>query len=665
MICPNCGRLFEENEKFCANCGTPRPEEQPVQPPVEQNIVPDAQNTTVSENVQPVGYQGAENAPFSPDAVQPITFENSEADMPVKAKKSKKGIIISAVAVLVAVAVVAGIFFIPKFFKAEPEEQFKTITKNYAKNISVSAGNVIGSISKTEGFTISGSADVHMGSEVLSLLVPGEELEFLSDIALDYVFKANTTAYGFDLDLKISKKSVAEISAVLDMENSVIYISCPTVSEETLCCSMDELGIEGDIADIEEFFDTDEFEEAMAEIEKMLPDAKVVEELLYDYLCLIIDSVDSVETKDSTLKAGGVSEELTLLEVSVSEKTLADVVLAVVKKAKDDKRVTDIISDFAEYAGEDGESVVKEFKDGADEILDTLKGESLDTTPVMYINLWVDDDDNVSGISFSVAMGMDQEIKFATTKNGDKRGFEISFTQASEKVGIIGSGKVKSNKLTGTYKLSVMGGNGKSAEFIELGLKNIDLKAIDKGGFEGTISLKPGKDFIDILDDSGADLDKQIEVIIKSVELEVYAKLSDNQAKYKFDVFFKGASAFGFGMDMSVKNGKPKIEIPDEYVEDIEDWANTIDTEKILSALEKAGIPDELIEQLTEELAGGYEDDYDYGYDYDYDYEEDYDSDYECDLCGSTLGGVYDIIEVMGDEYAVCADCYESYTSAY
>lgn len=164
MFCKNCGRQLLPNEKFCADCGTPVPEqevsvqsEQTVEQPVAYNQ-PIEQQTEVNvqnEQTQPVenqqtdaynkmpandysapqyqtvnaqggynqyqnGQQGGYAYDYNNQAVQP------QYAQPMPKKKSKTPFIITACGIAVALAIAIAAFFIfTNLNKATPQGQIQ------------------------------------------------------------------------------------------------------------------------------------------------------------------------------------------------------------------------------------------------------------------------------------------------------------------------------------------------------------------------------------------------------------------------------------------------------------------------------------------------------------------------------------------------------------
>lgn len=164
MFCKNCGRQLLPNEKFCADCGTPVPEqevsvqseqtvEQPVayNQPIEQQTEVNAQNeqTQPVENQQTDAYNQMHANDYSAPQYQTVNAQggynqyqngqqggyaydyNNQAVQPQYAqpmpkKKSKTPFIITACGIAVALAIAIAAFFIfTNLNKATPQGQIQ------------------------------------------------------------------------------------------------------------------------------------------------------------------------------------------------------------------------------------------------------------------------------------------------------------------------------------------------------------------------------------------------------------------------------------------------------------------------------------------------------------------------------------------------------------
>lgn len=164
MFCKNCGRQLLPNEKFCADCGTPVPEqeisvqseqtvEQPVayNQPIEQQTEVNAQNeqTQPVENQQTDAYNQMPANDYSAPQYQTVNAQggynqyqngqqggyaydyNNQAVQPQYAqpmpkKKSKTPFIITACGIAVALAITIAVFFIfTNLNKATPQGQIQ------------------------------------------------------------------------------------------------------------------------------------------------------------------------------------------------------------------------------------------------------------------------------------------------------------------------------------------------------------------------------------------------------------------------------------------------------------------------------------------------------------------------------------------------------------
>ncbi len=245
MFCKKCGRPMDDGAKFCENCGTPVemplaqeapaadsvPAAMPVdnlsnesknetsdvpvndgvnaadlqsdiasngqpgmpdngqdQPVIGQDGQPDGQNAQpIGQNVQPypAGQYGQYNQPVNqPYGAGYGQFPQNGGQMPAK-KKSKKGIIIAAVAAFVALAVALGVFVVPSLFVGSPKDQLKRMGMDSIKamttaleksgeqletgvtsNAKVTPGEGLLAILEASGYTISSDVLINVNQSV-------------------------------------------------------------------------------------------------------------------------------------------------------------------------------------------------------------------------------------------------------------------------------------------------------------------------------------------------------------------------------------------------------------------------------------------------------------------------------------------------------------------
>ena len=152
MICPNCGRQTESDEKFCVGCGAPLTD--------SDNSKEEVKNEFQEEKVDEVNTENIETQNESEEQVdseytvdlsnnnielnatdnvenQPVIANNDTVGVvepSVKPKKSKKAFIIVAIVfalILIALLIVKFLVFTPKnlFFKGINEAYSNTIEK--------------------------------------------------------------------------------------------------------------------------------------------------------------------------------------------------------------------------------------------------------------------------------------------------------------------------------------------------------------------------------------------------------------------------------------------------------------------------------------------------------------------------------------------------------
>ncbi len=128
-------------------------------------------------------------------------------------------------------------------------------------------------------------------------------------------------------------------------------------------------------------------------------------------------------------------------------------------------------------------------------------------------------------------------------------------------------------------------------------MDKFNTKKIKEGFLNGTFTFKLSEEFIEEADMGAAS------AIIDDYQIKYDVTSSKDNAKVELALMDKDDMFAKLVVDAKIGSGKsaslPKgILVEDE--EDIIEWAKTIDFEKFIKKLEKAGLPVELVEEIEE-----------------------------------------------------------------
>lgn len=222
--------------------------------------------------------------------------------------------------------------------------------------------------------------------------------------------------------LAMEKKNVISADLIVDMAEEAVYLAVPELSKTYIGVDVSE------IPDISYYMDTldnsTEYMDALKAILAKLPEEKQVKDLTAKYLEIALKSIDDVNMKKGkTLKAEGVSESCTLLEVTLDADTLQNV-----------------IENVAEQLENDSEEVYEYFQDACSELADEAQYISFDEELVM--SLYVDGKGVIRGRSFEFNDGWSNyTVEILNPHKGGKIGFKAAVTVDNQEFSIAGSGK--------------------------------------------------------------------------------------------------------------------------------------------------------------------------------------------------------------------------------
>ena len=656
MFCKNCGATIPDAAKFCKECGTPvtaepvveeaaAPVEAPVETPVEEATAADAP---------------AADAPAAEEA--PVEAPAEEA-APAPKKKSKAKPIIITVAIIVAVlGTLAGLLIglrdtykewggpfpyiantIDKMFLSEKEYSEK-VAKNAVEGGIENLKNTINEVTKPESsekkqinlqnLGLTAKTKIEVDPTLIDLIeqAAGVDLSFLKSVEIIADVDSASNAAKIALEAKLNDKNLAKLSAIADYENTkAIYFTLPGLTESALKMPLPEAELE-------------EFKQSADEIKKTLEkvDIEAAANVLIRVIEVAMEQIDEndYETKDEKLTVEGVSVNATKVVIKIDEKIIKKAAIAVLEELGDNADLKKVMQGMFELSGEEGnfDEIWDEMKGNFDEAVDMLKEVDLSEMNIggdININLWVDGKGEIMGFGAEVKVeGVKAEYRAVSLVNGSDEAIDVSFKidapemedagEAAAVMGMLnefgfsGKGTRTDGKLTGNYAI-------KSGDktFLEFACENVS----EAGG---TVTIKLGKGAKELMPEEAAKY-------LGDAAIKITTEKTDATAKVAIEVIYGQAALVkltseltfrDLNKDFSVKADKT-FEMTSES--DMMKFAQTIDPEKLMGALEDAGIP---VDELMGMIMGGnidfggdgsvteapnYDDDFDYDFDYDYD----------------------------------------------
>ena len=623
MTCGNCGREVPSGNKFCTNCGWRVPED--FKEEVKTEEVPAAAEEAKAEEASAAAEEAKiEEAPVveaapAAEAVKLASAPKAEAPAaPAKKKGSKAPLFVGIAAVVVILLVVFNLSSIKNTAKrtfSSPENYYHWVEKNTAKEAAGTVSSIYANyfLDALKVYNMGTSAEVSVeldeaGQDMLSLAgAAGVDLSWFKSASLTYEGYSKDNVMEMKCGLAMEKKNVISADLIVDMAEEAVYLAVPELSKTYIGVDVSE------IPDISYYMDTldnsTEYMDALKAILAKLPEEKQVKDLTAKYLEIALDSIDDVNMKKGkTLKAEGVSESCTLLEVTLDADTLQNVIENVAEQLENDREVKAIIEKLCdEIAGLDldeldgididSEEVYEYFQDACSELADEAQYISFDEELVM--SLYVDGKGVIRGRSFEFNDGWSNyTVEILNPHKGGKIGFKAAVTVDNQEFSIAGSGKESGGKVSGDFSAKYNG-----TAIVDLTVKNFDTDALKKGYLNGTVTVKAASGIGKVLYGMSSvpsmvtDLAVTVDVSMDGKSGKLAVSVAEDKDKWgTVSVSAKKES----GKKASVPADKNTVFIED--YSDVEDYWDTVDLDSLINTLDKLDVPS-FVTDILEDFA--------------------------------------------------------------
>ena len=515
-----------------------------------------------------------------------------------------------AVAALAAVAVLFDFFnlkgmFLKNFGSDEDYRDYvqANTTKIATSTISKSYGAVVTTLSGETKNAETGAADVsvklNVGDKAVTLLEDLAEAELGAKIDMDWVkdIELNLSAnvkgelQQMGATLNIGEEEIAVLDYILDMDEGMMYMAILNLSDEYLAVDLNEYLATGQSSMMSQLLQDPELYAA-------LPSEEELDKLLNKYLNIVLACFDDVEKSTETVEIGDVKQKLTVLETTIDGDAVLEAAEAVLKELSKDKevekmvcRVLEYVADLDEFGGYiDVDEAWGYVEDGIDEALDSLDDvDSDDMEGEIVLIQYVNGSHEVVGYALEVEE--EQVLRFVEIQDGSDIAFELKIPNTLE---IVGEGTEKKGVINAEYVISVempTWDEDYNMVYEKMEVMTISLIDFKSEGeiLAGKIRLAPSSD---LLDEMGLPATASSAIDLAQIQLELGFDVNETSSTIDFNILtgedlLVGVTLSGAGKEATA------IDMPSEAydVSDVEDWAETFDTDKLIDALDEAGLP--------------------------------------------------------------------------
>ena len=345
-------------------------------------------------------------------------------------------------------------------------------------------------------------------------------------------------------------------------------------------------------------------------LKDVLPNGDVLDDIIKRYVETALGALDSAEATTKTVKLNSVEQDLTCIQMNVTTGMVMDVAMAVIDELGNDDDIKDIINDLPKELtslvipqAEGNQSPYAQFCMALEQAKKSIVSERKLMTPevanevVFSIKDYVNSKHEVVGRTISI--GENEIFTYITVTDGDNFAFEAE----AENVAFSGEGTNKSGIINATYTV-----NAKGTEVVQIKLLDFDENEFDDGNLVGKVRIIPSQAVLSQLaggQSAGSVLGMLNFAFECSFDLDEDGGSESISILNGDKVFFGIEATISMSddaADITVPSGDNVIMIDDES--DMQEWAKDFDIQKIIDNLKKTNIPDEYVEML-EDLVNG------------------------------------------------------------
>lgn len=317
------------------------------------------------------------------------------------------------------------------------DTQIDTFTKYYGKSLDYYKDGL--STENNLTFTISPEFAMMMG------------LTEIKPISAQFESSTKKGLSNFSGALSYDNKALASLEMLFDMNTYDYYFKVPELSSAYLLMSIKN------IMEAETIVDTEfDYTEYMNNISALLDGGLLSEEtlniMLKKYSSDVYHNIKTVEIeKNAEVTASNITSSYHKIAVTMTDKDLYNIAMAVLEDAKADKDLVKILVALQVLAE-------NEYNEAIETAINDLKANeaTLTNEPMLSMILYVDGNGNIMGREFNSIDDSNTSFGYTTTKNGTDIGFDVWFKENDTNVfQITADGTTNKDGFTGDSVIAV------------------------------------------------------------------------------------------------------------------------------------------------------------------------------------------------------------------
>ena len=560
MFCKNCGKELPEGIQFCSECGS------------------------AVESAQPQAVQPQED---------PMIVLNTQGKVAAPKKKWLIPGLVGAGLVLIAGIVLAVNFLLPPKDNKAPQasqsaqEQNTEVNKENVDDVLESTGNRLEQWLEqaTQDAGYEGKVRIVLGEALLSMLSTDMDLEWLSEIVLNYELTNRGSQAMVDMELGLGTTEITSMQYILDSEEMKMWMMIPDLSNQALFFDLAAAMAESDAAASSMMMGYD-----------MLPTVVEAVDVLMPYVETFLDAFSEAERTTETVELEGISQELTVLKVEMTAQEFFDTLTEIFQDLKENEEFLEIVKNLQTDAESD-EYLREELQAQLDGMIADIQQTASELDPeednTLYLHTYLNTAQETVGSALGVIADGEEHIVFSYLTVKDGQDVASQFAYMDNSIRVTGSG-TDNGKLSGTYYVY-----GMEEKYLKVELVDYDY---DAEFATGMIRLTPQKALLDVIT---ADMDESSKAMASMLTFELEIQITGNANNSKVSMTLDVAGMEFITIEVSGKVTQPKeIDIPNNAVDAMDEealmqWSESLNQEKfmntIMERLAKAGMPNELL----------------------------------------------------------------------
>ncbi len=612
MFCSKCGAEIKEGEKFCPKCGEPTP-----------NF-----NSDNSENVEVS--QSEVEAPTvheTPDEQEApvLNFIPSEEEAPIitdvamieEPKKSRKGLIIGLIILLVAViGVCLALFFTGYLMPAK---------MMLGRSVGNGKDDLIQEYKKGYDATQEAYKDVNGDMKMSMKLTLGEQtkallgslmmdVNWIDNAQIDANLDVQKEQLGIELKGNINDTDITTVDMIFDTKSGQTYVMDSDILQDRAL--VQDLGTNSEILANA----LSEYAKTLENTADSLPTPEEMDKIITKYSDILVKDLKDSKMKKSRaeISAGEVAAKYHVIEITVDKKTAAQLKLDMINELQKDEDTKALYKKMSKAQFESGAygAVFRDFdqfwdylmeqleddKQNAQDELDEIKKNPDANEDVATVNVYINNSCDVKGISVK-PIKKEGSLECFAPEDGDKRGLLISLKDEEKTIfHFEGKGEEKKDKFNGEYQLST-----DDKDVLRLKVVDFDTKEFEKRHSKGKVIINLDSSLTSEVQDPA----------LKMFTVADYAISFDAQGlkgQMDFDILSGEESLLKLNMNYSMENVEdmalPTNKVQLEALSDEEkfEFIKSLNLNNFVNNLEKAKVPEEYyyeIADLRDAIASG------------------------------------------------------------